>query len=813
MAGPTGRASGGAEGARVVRMSIVDGSPHLDPLSVRAFTPPSRREAEARGSLYVLLTTATAEALPPVLVGELMTRIGEAYYELSGSITRGMRSALLIANEVLFERNLRSDPAYRSLAGAVCVVVRGADLYVAQMGPAVAIVGSSQESRRYPDRSAWVVQERPEGTALDREPPLGLLRDGEPNLFHATCRDGDVVVLTTATLVREATDTDIAATTLQSSANDVIAGLKDLAHGRDVSLLIIRPPQATLDTRPLPPMGRGQSGPGIESSVSTGALDGMRPPAPLSEAASGSQPAGAAEPDGPTPRGSDAPWASAPLPDTAESDEAYADAWLEGAADRTAWQEPAPQEPEESAVAGAGWTDRDEVIKTGQPALDVSQFTEAVADRARRLRDSTESALLGVLPREVPPRPVEGEPRRVSVGGKALVAIAMIIPLVVLFTVVLARVQYDRARAAQHINAVNQAQYLYDQAMRQTDIGLKRDELYRALVVLDQSLAHTPDNADLQDLRRRTQHQIDQVEGVVPIYSFARLYYFEEGAASPTDSSRIAVNGKDVMVLHRGSDRVYRFYLNDVGDALQPVEANPVILRKGDVLDGETVTDLVDLTYMASDGSQTMSRFMVLDRAGRLLSYDPTRGMRSQPVGNADWWLSPQAIGSFFGNLYVLDPLLSRLFKYLPTNNEYVKAPLDYFDASLGIDLTGAVDMAIDSDVYVLYADGKILKFNNGQPVEFGMRGFYGNMRSPIAIHVSGGQGADATGYVYVADAGNSRVLQFTKEGDFVRQFRSTEAEPYMNDLRGIYVDEAERRMFLVSGQHFVLCSLPPISQ
>jgi hypothetical protein len=303
------------------------------------------------------------------------------------------------------------------------------------------------------------------------------------------------------------------------------------------------------------------------------------------------------------------------------------------------------------------------------------------------------------------------------------------------------------------------------------------------------------------------------VEGVEPIYAFAKLYFFEEGVSSAADSSRIVVHGKDVMVLNRGSDRVYRFYLNDVGDALQPVEADPVIARRGDIVDGVTISDIVDLNYMANEGSQSLARFIALDRSGNLLSYDANRGMRAQPVGNADLWLSPQAIGSFYGNLYVLDPLLGRLFKYLPSNNEYVKTPLDYFDAALGVDLTGAVDMAIDTNVYILFADGTIKKYNNGQAVDFGMRGFYGTMRSPVAIYVSGGQAEGAVGYVYVADAGNSRVLQFSKDGDFIRQFRAVESEPYMNNLRGLYVDEAERRMFLVSGDHFVLCTLPALTQ
>jgi hypothetical protein len=834
-----GRGGDGTDGARVARVSVHLGAMQVDPPAVRAVAPPSRRIADSRGSLYVLLSPAGQPGLQPALTAELMTLIGETYYGLDGSITRGLRGALLAANEMLFERNVRADPSFRAIAGAVCAVVRQEDLYVAQMGPAVAITSRGMDTHRYPDHSAWITSEQPVGADLDREPPLGLRRDAEPSLFHATYRPEDLLILATATLVREASDGEVAAASLRTAHDDLSQALMDLSNRRDFAILLVRalrqtaasePPAPIISTpsvRATPMANRAPAAPAIDEAAGFGkpASDDLpyRPfDAPATSGAARERVPdhpvarpGVAQPE--TVRQRDAQrqpigpsTALSTADDTELSDDAYADSVYGSAPTKAAATD---RRADDQADADA-WEGEDvEIIRTPRTGINLGKVAGKVTDGARRLREGTENALLGVLPKEIPPRPLETDRPAISIGAKALMTVALIIPLIVLFTVVMTRIQYDRAKTLQHTNAVSQAQYLYDLAVRQEDAQLKRDDLYRAMTVIDQGLALTPDNTDLQDLKRRAQHQIDQVEGVEPIYAFAKLYFFEEGATSAADSSRIVVHGKDVMVLRRGSDRVYRFYLNDVGDALQPVEADPVIARRGDVIDGVTVSDIIDLNYMANEGSQSLARFIALDRSGNLLSYDANRGMRAQPVGNADLWLSPQAIGSFYGNLYVLDPLLGRLFKYLPSNNEYVKTPLDYFDAALGVDLTGAVDMAIDTNVYVLFADGTIKKYNNGQAVDFGMRGFYGTMRSPVAIYVSGGQTEGAVGYVYVADAGNSRVLQFSKDGDFIRQFRAMESEPYMNNLSGLYVDEAERRMFLVSGDHFVLCTLPALPQ
>ena len=120
--------------------------------------------------------------------------------------------------------------------------------------------------------------------------------------------------------------------------------------------------------------------------------------------------------------------------------------------------------------------------------------------------------------------------------------------------------------------------------------------------------------------------------------------------------------------------------------------------------------------------------------------------------------------------------------------------------------------MAIDGNLYVLFADGQVDKFLNGEARPFSMQGLPTPMLSPTTIFISGPQDPEAVGYVYVADTGNERIVQSDKEGNYLRQFQDRSGEGRMKGLRGIYVDEEEGRLFVLSGRTLWLASLPPLS-
>jgi len=111
--------------------------------------------------------------------------------------------------------------------------------------------------------------------------------------------------------------------------------------------------------------------------------------------------------------------------------------------------------------------------------------------------------------------------------------------------------------------------------------------------------------------------------------------------------------------------------------------------------------------------------------------------------------------------------------------------------------------MAIDGHIYILYADGRVARFLGGQPAPFELAGLHEPLRSPTAIFTD----EDAE-FVYVADAGNRRIVQLDKEGHFVRQFRPAE-EGAFDRLRGLYVDEKGGRLFFVSGNALYLADIP----
>jgi hypothetical protein len=636
---------------------------------------------------------------------------------------------------------------------------------------------------RYPADSIWLRSDSPGAFDLNREPAAGMRRDAEPNLHHITLASGDVLLLSTTSLARLAPDTEVVDAVSGGGGRSVLQGLLGLAAVGDLEAIIIEclgehEPGAHMETAPAP-REPPEPAPVVEADIERSEVD-------LGRDMQREPPIGLETPP---------PWLAVP--------DQYPQEVVEDSFEE---EEETPEEVAEGR----------EVIppRESEPLLDLGDLRDGLAQGAERVRQTTEEFLMQVLPDRLPERPKAEErpPRDISLSGRALVAVALAIPLVMLFMVVMTRIQYERTRQERFSSLQALTQYRYDAAVKMEDPGRKREGFRDALALVEEGLAINPEDEPLNDLKRRVLHKLDEVDVVERLYHFWKLVDLEDGSSSPTDSSRIVIHGIDVFILNRGSDRVYKFLLNDVGDALQSVERNPILIQKGESLAGITLGNMVDIAWLSAGGQRTLSTFVILERAGSLLAYDPHQGIDVLPVADSDIWLKPQAIGGYYGNLYVLDPLLGRILKYIPTDNAYTNPPGDYLSPRLDVDLTGAVDMAIDGSVYVLFADGQIRKFLKGEPQSFTMAGLPTAMRSPTTLFVSGPQEPEAEGYVYVADTGNERILQFDKAGNYIRQFQATPGEMHMQGLRGIHVDEETGRMLILSGKALWLANAPSLA-
>lgn len=398
-----------------------------------------------------------------------------------------------------------------------------------------------------------------------------------------------------------------------------------------------------------------------------------------------------------------------------------------------------------------------------------------------------------------------------TLSGHTLIGVALVIPLVTLVMVVMTRVQYESTRRAQFGAIQAEAQALYDAATSTDDPRIIRTGLHEALATIDVGLALNPLDDALLSLQRRIHHRLDELDTVERLYHFWQLAGLDEPVDTPAGSGRIVIHETDVFLLNRATDRVYTFTMNDAGDALQPQDSDPLLMAKDELRGSIQVGQLIDIAWIEAGGQRSLSTFMALESGGSLLAYDPQQGIDVLPVADSDKWLRPAAIGGYFGNLYVLDPLQSRLLKYVPVDNAYTAPPSDYLDPRLGIDLTGAVDLAIDGNMYVLFADGSVKKFYDGVEQPFALTGLPDAMRNPTTLFVSGEPKPDAAGYLYVTDAGNERVLQFDKNGAFIRQFKTQPGGIEFRGLRSIYVDEEHQRMYVLSGRTLWLTDIPAL--
>lgn len=164
---------------------------------------------------------------------------------------------------------------------------------------------------------------------------------------------------------------------------------------------------------------------------------------------------------------------------------------------------------------------------------------------------------------------------------------------------------------------------------------------------------------------------------------------------------------------------------------------------------------------------------------------------------------TPRAVGSFGGRFYILDTVAEQLYRYEPRGDTYPDLPDRYFVTPPPRSLATALDIAIDGNIYVLYADGTILKFLQRELQPFDVRDLLGDISQVVAMAVDpdGDSGA-----VYVADRGSRRIVVLGPDGAFQAQFRAEEA---FDELEALAVDEAARRLYTVSGGRLYIASLP----
>ncbi|MHB0877933.1 MAG: NHL repeat-containing protein, partial [Anaerolineae bacterium] len=622
------------------------------------------------------------------------------------------------------------------LAGVSAVVLKGADLFIAQTGPALVYVLHGGTTARFPEDSPWLEMSPRQAMEQGYAPPLGLRAELSVDLFHYEVEAGDTLVLAESS-VAALVDEEEAAILFGSegdAAND--ARLQALFREKDVSLVLVR-------------VGDADEGMGEPRRVQRlTALAGAR----TTETAP-----------------------SIPRPVRANT----------------------PTTPREALRSAGEWVTwgSARVAETGR---NIWRRMLPGSDRLRSARALRRRPVgLSLTPQE---------PR--SLTDDRLVLVGMLAGLAIVGAIIygVVRWQAGRMQASRYERTVQSVQAKLTEASETQDQAAARAVLLEADVLLNRASAMPQAGDDAEELSRQLGEQLDEIDGVERLYWLPVLRQYTDAGSAPT---RVLSHGIDVYVLDAGLGRVYKYLFNPMTDGLQELgEGVPeVLLRTGDVRGDVTVGQLVDMAWMPPGPDREWGSLLVLDASGALLEYEPSSGIKVLPTGPRSSVDEARKIAGIEGRLLLLDAGANQVMVYEPGTGSYETAGLPYTNADLM--MSGVVDMAVDGDVYLLYADGLVAKLRGGEQMPFEMTGLDARLSNPTAMCVTAAVAPDNPGYIYIADAGNQRIVQLTKDGQFVRQFKPKRGDESFANVTGLYVDEEAGKIEILTGNGLLLANLP----
>jgi hypothetical protein len=177
------------------------------------------------------------------------------------------------------------------------------------------------------------------------------------------------------------------------------------------------------------------------------------------------------------------------------------------------------------------------------------------------------------------------------------------------------------------------------------------------------------------------------------------------------------------------------------------------------------------------------------NRLMELIEGQPTAMKTDDPAG----WLTGPDIETYIRFLYVLSPQNNQILKYERLSNRYSE-PSEY---NVNGDLTGALDMTIDSDVYVLRQGGEVTKLFRGEQRNFTIRNLpIGALENTTKIFK-----ASDRGNIYFLDPEEGRVIVTRTDDDlgeslYLKQY-VLEGDQ-IGTLQDLYIDPDETQLLIL---------------
>jgi len=197
--------------------------------------PPTSVAARLKGNLYLLAEPVVEGGRGYQVAQQLLAEISRHYYACtSPSVTTCLGRAIREANRSLFQRNMQVSGHEKVTVGVSCAVVRGSEVFLAQVLPSQAYIVHRGRIQPFPLNPSW----DPEAATLPtmaRLLALGWSEDVSPEFFHSTLDAGDVFCLCSSNIGRFLSYEEAEQVLLYQEPGDVVEQLYRRIHGHGFS--------------------------------------------------------------------------------------------------------------------------------------------------------------------------------------------------------------------------------------------------------------------------------------------------------------------------------------------------------------------------------------------------------------------------------------------------------------------------------------------------------------------------------------------------------------------------------------------------
>ena len=343
------------------------------------------------------------------------------------------------------------------------------------------------------------------------------------------------------------------------------------------------------------------------------------------------------------------------------------------------------------------------------------------------------------------------------------------------------QMRQSRAELEERLNEV-------DQLIRTAENRRLSGEMDSANAILEQAeqrAKQVMDNennlfrAEALDLLDRIRVKREEINNIVRLTSY------------PNQPVNLSVKNPDIEALgliSRGEGEFIVYDRQNLYRVLASTVEDPQLLSDDElILDGDDFERYQTTVFQTTDNS-------IIE----FINGQPTAMKTDDPAG----WIKAADMETYLRFMYMLSPENNQIYKYERLSNRY-SAPGEY---NVNGDLSNALDMAIDGNIYIIKEGGELMKLLRGEVQPFTIRhlpdGALSNVTKVFKVF---------DGNLYFLDPENAKVIVATDgggsaEGSYVKQYILQ--GDTIGDLRDIYVDDEETRMYLLDQERIHIIDL-----